>query len=94
VTTKDYLHEQLRQIADDVMDLEFALSEKRRQRDAMIVSARVAGLSLRVIGEACMISHQTVQNIVDRASGPDRASGLDRAAEPVPTPVDEPGRDE
>jgi hypothetical protein len=47
-----------------------------------------------MIGEACMISHQTVQNIVDRASGPDRASGLDRAAGPVPTTVDEPGRDE
>ena len=93
MTTKDYLHEQLRQIADDVMDLEFALSEKRRQRDAMIVSARAAGLSLRMIGEACMISHQTVQN-VDRASGPDRASGIDRAAGPVPTTVDEPGRDE
>jgi DNA-directed RNA polymerase specialized sigma24 family protein len=88
VTTKDYLHEQLRQIADDVMDLEFALSEKRRQRDAMIVSARVAGLSLRMIGEACMISHQTVQNIVDRAAD---AAG---ATEPVPTTVDEPGRDE
>ena len=82
MTTNDYLHEQLRQIADDVMDLEFALSEKRRQRDAMIVSARVAGLSLRMIGEAGMISHQTVQNIVDRAAGP------------VPTTVDEPGRDE
>jgi DNA-binding NarL/FixJ family response regulator len=82
--TKDYLHEQLRQIADDVMDLEFALSEKRRQRDAMIVSARAAGLSLRMIGEACMISHQTVQNICDRAG----------AAGPVPTTVDEPGRDE
>lgn len=84
MTTKDYLHEQLRQIADDVMDLEFALSEKRRQRDAMIVSARAAGLSLRMIGEACMISHQTVQNICDRAG----------TAEPVPTTVDEPGRDE
>ena len=62
--------EDLREIADDVMDLEFALSEKRRQRDAMIVSARVAGLSLRMIGEACMISHQTVQNIIDRVNGP------------------------
>jgi hypothetical protein len=69
VTTKDYLHEQLRQIADDVMDLEFALSEKRRQRDALIISARVAGVSLRAIGDACMISHQTVQNICDRAGG-------------------------
>ena len=88
MTTKDYLHEQLRQIADDVMDLEFALSEKRRERDRMIVQARSQGFSLRAIGDACMISHQTVQNIVDRASG------LDRATEPVPTTVDEPGRDE
>ena len=79
--TTHYLQEQLRQIADDVMDLEFSLSEKRRQRDAMIVSARVAGLSLRAIGETCMISHQTVQNIMDRATGP------------APTTVDEPGRD-
>ena len=94
MTTKDYLHEQLRQIADDVMDLEFALSEKRRNRDALIVSARVAGLSLRAIGDACMISHQTVQNIVDRASGQDRAADAVGAAEPVPTTVDEPGRDE
>lgn len=80
--TKDYMIEQLRTVADEVMDLEFALSEKRRQRDALIVSARTVGISLRSIGDACMISHQTVQNIVDRA------------AEPVPTTVDEPGRDE
>ena len=82
--------EDLRDIADDVMDLEFALSEKRRERDRMIVQARSQGFSLRAIGEACMISHQTVQNICDRASGPDRAG----TAEPVPTTVDEPGRDE
>ena len=80
--TKDYMIEQLRTIADDVMDLEFALSEKRRNRDALIICARVAGVSLRAIGDVCMISHQTVQNIVDRA------------AEPVSTTVDEPGRDD
>jgi hypothetical protein len=77
VTTKDDMIEQLRTVADDVMDLEFSLSEKRRQRDALIVSARTVGVPLRAIGEACMISHQTVQNIVARA-------GL------VPT-TDEPG---
>ena len=88
--TKDYMIEQLRNAADEVMDLEFALSEKRRQRDAMIVTARGMGVSLRAIGDACMISHQTVQNICDRASGPDRTG----AAGPVPTTVDEPGRDE
>ena len=65
--TKDYMIEQLRTIADEVMDLEFALSEKRRNRDALIISARVAGVSLRTIGDACMISHQTVQNICDRS---------------------------
>lgn len=86
--TKDYMVEQLRDKADEVMDLEFALSEKRRQRDALIISARVVGVSLRTIGDACMISHQTVQNICDRAGG------LGRAAEPVPTTVDEPGRDD
>ena len=86
--TKDYMIEQLRDKADEVMDLEFALSERRRQRDSMIIMARGMGVSLRAIGDACMISHQTVQNICDRASGPDRAAG------PVPTTVDEPGRDE
>ncbi len=79
--------EDLRDIADDVMDLEFALSEKRRERDRMIVQARSQGFSLRAIGDACMISHQTVQNICDRA-------GAVGATEPVPTTVDEPGRDE
>jgi len=68
--TKDYMIEQLRNVADEVMDLEFALSEKRRQRDALIVETRAAGASLRAIGNACMISHQTVQNIVDRVNGP------------------------
>jgi len=86
--TKDYMIEQLRTVSDEVTDLEFAISEKRRQRDALIICARVVGVSLRTIGDACMISHQTVQNICDRAGGPDRA------AEPVPTTVDEPGRDD
>ena len=85
---KDSMIEELRTISDEVMDLEFALSEKRRDRDALIISARVVGVSLRTIGDACMISHQTVQNICDRAGG------LGRTAGPVPTTVDEPGRDE
>lgn len=29
----------------------------------------IAGVSLRAIGDVCMISHQTVQNICDRAGG-------------------------
>jgi hypothetical protein len=62
--TKDYLAEQLRTAADDVMDAEFTVSEKRRQRDALIIAASTAGLSLRAIGDLCMISHQTVANII------------------------------
>ena len=88
--SRDACHAVLVKVADELMDLEFAVAEKRRERDYMIVQARIAGISLRAIGDACMISHQTVQNICDRASGPDRAG----AAGPVPTTVDEPGRDE
>jgi hypothetical protein len=66
--TKDYLSEQLRTVADDLMDAEFAVSEKRRQRDALIIAASTAGLSLRAIGDICMISHQTVANIIAAGS--------------------------
>jgi hypothetical protein len=83
--TKDYLSEQLRTIADEVMDAEFAVSEKRRQRDALIVAASTAGLSLRTIGDLCMISHQSVRNIIERGSTAAGASatttpGADRLA--------------
>ena len=57
--------------ADDVMDAEFALSEKRRVRDALIVEAHAGGASLRSIGDACMISHQTVKNILDASRARD-----------------------
>jgi hypothetical protein len=66
--TEDYLAEQLRNAADEVMDAEFAVSEKRRQRDALILAASTAGLSLRAIGDLCMISHQTVANIIAAGS--------------------------
>ena len=66
--TKHYLAEQLRNAADEVMDAEFAVSEKRRQRDALILAASTAGFSLRAIGDLCMISHQTVANIIAAGS--------------------------
>jgi hypothetical protein len=62
----EYIKNELHQIADDVMDLEYKLSEKRRQRDALILAGRSAGLSLRAMAEACMVSHQTIANILDR----------------------------
>lgn len=82
--TKEYIESQLHTIADEIMDLEYAISEKRRQRDAMITAGRFAGLSLRSIGEACMISHQTVANIIERSTaagaGATTTPGADRLA--------------
>jgi len=69
VMASEYIKNELHQIADDVMDLEYKLSEKRRQRDALIMAGRSAGLSLRVMAEACMVSHQTIANILERESG-------------------------
>ena len=67
--TKDYLAEQLREAACDVMDAEYAVAEKRRQRDALIIAASTAGLSLRAIGDLCLVSHQTVANIIAAGQG-------------------------
>jgi hypothetical protein len=69
VMASEYIKNELHQIADDVMDLEYKLSEKRRQRDALIMAGRTAGLSLRAMAEACLVSHQTIANILDRESG-------------------------
>jgi hypothetical protein len=55
----------LRKTADDLIDAEFTAAEMKRRRDDLIVSCRRAGLPLRRIGEAAMVSHQTVANIAD-----------------------------
>jgi len=52
-----------------MMDLEYQLSEKRRERDALIVAGRAARLSLRVMADACLVSHQTIANILEREEG-------------------------
>ena len=51
----------------------------------MITAGRFAGLSLRAIAEACMVSHQTIANIIERTSSAAGASattapGADRLA--------------
>ena len=64
----------LRSVADELIDIEFARSEKRRSRDALIVRAREARVPFRAIADACLVSHQTVANIVDREIGAAGAS--------------------
>ena len=44
------------------------LAEVNRARDRAIVAARAAGVPLRTIADAASLSHQTVQNIVDRTT--------------------------
>ena len=62
--------DQLRTIADDLMDAEFAASVLRRKRDALIVEAAASGASLRMLGDIALVSHQTIKNILDRAATP------------------------
>lgn len=61
------LKAQLDAAADDVMDAEFILSEKRRKRDELIVACAADGQSLRSIADSCLVSHQTIANILERA---------------------------
>ena len=65
----DQINSSLHTVADEMMDLEFQLSEKRRERDALIVAGRAARLSLRVMADACLVSHQTIANILEREEG-------------------------
>ena len=67
--TIDQIHSNLHTVADEMMDLEYQLSEKRRERDALIVAGRAARLSLRVMADACLVSHQTIANILEREEG-------------------------
>jgi hypothetical protein len=65
----DQINSSLHTVADEMMDLEYQLSEKRRERDALIVAGRAARLSLRVMADACLVSHQTIANILEREEG-------------------------
>ena len=42
------------------------VAEATEARDRAIVAARAAGVPLRTVAEAAGVTHQTVQNIVDR----------------------------
>lgn len=48
------------------------IAEATESRDRAIRAARTAGVPLRTIAEAADVSHQTVQNIVDREGSTQR----------------------
>lgn len=72
----DVIYNQLTEAADGIMDAEYALSEKRRERDALIVAGYAAGLSSRRIADACMLSHTTILTIVERAASANATTAL------------------
>ena len=72
----DVIHMQITEVADEIMDAEYALSEKRKQRDALIVAGYAAGLSSRRIADACMLSHTTILTIVERAASANATTAL------------------
>lgn len=59
--------EALRSAADELIDAEFTVAQRKRERDRLIVEARREGLALREIADMALISHQTVANVVTAA---------------------------
>ena len=50
--------------ADALLDAEYEVAAKRRERDAIIVKERARGVTLRDIGSMVGLSHQAVALIV------------------------------
>lgn len=61
---------QLRSASDDLIDAEFTSAEAKRRRDDLIVECRKAGLPLRQIADAALVSHQTVANVCNASDVP------------------------
>lgn len=54
---------------DELREAAGALAAATARRNALIVAEYAAGESLRTIAERAGVSHQTVKNIIDRATG-------------------------
>jgi hypothetical protein len=73
--------EALRSAADDLVDAEFTVAQRKRERDRLIVEARREGIPLRQIAETALVSHQTVANVVAAAELRDSPDQLAEVAE-------------
>jgi DNA-directed RNA polymerase specialized sigma24 family protein len=58
------IREELAKAAAFVASAESVLDAAKSERDALIVTANIGGLSLRTIAEFAGVSHQTVANVV------------------------------
>lgn len=58
------IKEQLFSAADKLLDAEYEVVQRRRDRDLIIVQAAQAGITTREIGKITGISHTAVHNII------------------------------
>ena len=64
MTSSMTIRDELAKAAAFVASAESVLDAAKRERDALIVTASIGGLSLRTISELAGVSHQTVANVV------------------------------
>lgn len=58
------IHEDLFNAADKLLDAEYDVIMRRRDRDQLIIRAAKAGITTREIGKITGISHTAVHNII------------------------------
>jgi hypothetical protein len=58
------IRDELAEAAMFVSSAEGVLDDAKRERDALIITASIGGLSLRTIAELAGVSHQTIANVV------------------------------
>ena len=64
MTSSMTIRDELAKAAAFVASAEHNLNMMKRNRDELIVTASIGGLSLRTISEFAGVSHQTVANVV------------------------------
>jgi len=58
------IRDELEEAAMFVASAEQVLNDAKQERDELIITASIGGLSLRMISEFAGVSHQTVANVV------------------------------
>lgn len=58
------IKEELFSAADKLLDAEYEVVQRRRDRDELIVKAAQGGIAMREIGKITGISHTAVHNII------------------------------
>ena len=64
MTSSMTIRDELAEAAMFVASAEQVLNDAKQERDELIVTASIGGLSLRTISEFAGVSHQTVANVV------------------------------